>query len=334
MLVSAASTLDAQQAKADKQMQRVLDAHAALHPKPIETLTPAEARMQPTPADAVKKVLEAQHKSTDPLKLVPGVSTTDKMIPGAAGQLPATVYTPAGKGPFPVVVYFHGGGWVIANRMVYDGGARGLSKAANAVVISTDYRLAPEAKFPAQHDDALAVYRYVTSHASEFNGDGKNFALAGESAGGNLAVATAVAARDAKLPMAKAIVAVYPVAQTDTMTPSYIENANAKPLNRPMIGWFVKHLIKSPADLMDTRLSLIKADLKGLPPVTLINAQIDPLRSDSDLLEKALKAAGVKVEHKNWNGVTHEFFGMAAVVDKAKEAQKWAGTRLKQAFAK
>ena len=137
---------------AKRDMQAVLDALAAMNGKPIETLEPAEARKQPTPTDAVMAVLKARGKDTAPNVLVPGVSSTDTTVPGAAGPLPTRIYTPDGAGPFPVIVYYHGGGWVIANKDVYDGGARGLAKRANAVVVSADYRLAPEAKFPAQHD--------------------------------------------------------------------------------------------------------------------------------------------------------------------------------------
>jgi acetyl esterase len=144
---------------------------------------------------------------------VPGVTSVDRAIRGAAGDIPARIYTPEGAGPFPVIVYYHGGGWVIADKNVYDGGARGLAKAANAVVVSVDYRLAPEAKFPAQHDDALAAYRWALANAASIKGDPKRVALAGESAGGNLAVATAVAARDAKLQAPAAVISVYPIAQ-------------------------------------------------------------------------------------------------------------------------
>ena len=116
------------------------------------------------------------------------------------------------------------------------------------------------------------------------------------------------------------------------MTPSYVDAATAKPLNKAMIGWFVDKLLSKPEDKIDPRLDLVHADLKGLPPVTIINAQIDPLRSDGDMLTKALKAAGVPVEHRVYSGVTHEFFGTAAVVRKAKDAQAFAGERLKKAF--
>jgi acetyl esterase/lipase len=317
----------------DKDMAQVLDALKALGGKPIETLEPAEARRQPTPTDAVMSVLKAQGKSTDAAKLVPGVLSRDIEIPGPAGALKARIYQPEGAGPFPLVVYFHGGGWVIASKEVYDGGARGLAKQAKAVVVSVDYRLAPEAKFPAQHEDALATYKWATSNAASINADPKRVALAGESAGGNLAIATAMAVRDQKLPAVRHVVSVYPIAQvTDLNTPSYQDSASAKPLNKPMMEWFAKHVFSSDEQKKDPRIDLVHANLQGLPAVTLINARIDPLRSDGDMLAAALKKAGVKVDHKVYDGVTHEFFGMAAVVKDAARAQDEAGENLRRAL--
>ena len=317
----------------ESQQQAVLTALGGLGGKPIETLTPQEARRQPTPTSAVMAVLKQQGKDTTPTALVPGVTSADRSIAGAAGQIPARIYTPTGAGPFPVIVYYHGGGWVIGSKAVYDGGARGLAKAANAVVVSVDYRLAPEHKFPAQHDDALAAYRWAARNAAAIKGDTGRMALAGESAGGNLAVATAVAVRDdAQLPKPRHVISVYPIAQSDTTTASYTTYANAKPLNRAMMGWFAKHTTRTPADLKDPRINLVGASLKGIAPVTIINAQIDPLLDDGAQLEKALRDAGVPVERRLYDGVAHEFFGQAAVVDKAKDAQEYAGERLKAAF--
>jgi acetyl esterase/lipase len=326
---AAAASATGTKFRADADMQAVLAAHAALGPKPIERLDAAEARKQPTPADAVMAVLKKQGKDTAPTALVPGDTSSDQTIPGPAGPLPVRIYTPAGAGPFPVVVYFHGGGWVLADKNVYDGGSRGLAKQANAVVISVDYRLAPEAMFPAQHEDALATYRGAAANAASVKGDPKRLAIAGESAGGNLAIATAIAARDQGLTQPLHVVSVYPIAQaTDLATPSYQDSATAKPLNKAMMAWFADKVFSKPDDKKDSRIDLIHANLKGLPPVTLINARIDPLRSDGDMLATALKKAGVKIEHKVYDGVTHEFFGMAAVVAKAKEAQAYAGQRL------
>jgi acetyl esterase len=331
--VSAAFAKTGTKYQADADMQAVLDAHAALGPKPIETLDPAEARKQPSPADAVMAVLKKQGKDASPTALVPGVSSVDSTIPGPAGPLPVRIYTPSGNGPFPVVVYYHGGGWVLADKSVYDGGARGIAKQANAIVVSVDYRLAPEARFPAQHDDALATYKWVAANATSIKGDPKRLAIAGESAGGNLAIATAIAARDKGLTAPLHVLAVYPISQaTDISTPSYQDSAKAKPLNKAMMGWFGDKTFSKASDKTDPRIDLVNANLKGLPPVTLINARIDPLRSDGDMLSASLKKAGVKVEHKIYDGVTHEFFGMAAVVAKAKQAQEFAGTQLKKSF--
>jgi acetyl esterase/lipase len=238
-----------------------------------------------------------------------------------------------GAGPWPVILYFHGGGWVIADRKVYDGGARGLAAAAQAIVVSVDYRQAPEHRFPAAWDDALAAWRYVTANASQWNGNPRLVALAGESAGGNLALATAIAARDAGGVTPLHVLAVYPVTQTSLNTESYLENALALPLNRAMVAWFVDKLITSDDDLKDPRLQLIDANLRGLPPVTLINARIDPLRSDGAKMEDALREAQVDVARRDFEGVTHEFFGCGAVVAKAREAQAYAAERLIASFS-
>lgn len=320
--------------RTDADMQKVLNKYASFDAKAIEKITPAEARLQPTIADAVKGVLQDQNRDSNPQVLVPGVTSTDRTVTGAVGNLPARIFTPQGAGPFPVILYFHGGGWVFADRTVYDGGARGLAKQANAIVISVDYRQAPENKFPAAHDDAVAAYRWLTQNAKSLNGDPKRLAIAGESAGGNLAVATAVAAHKLGLPAPKHVLAVYPVAQNNTQTESYEKYADAMPLNRPMMLWFINNVTNSPADLQDTRLNLVKANLSGLPPVTLINAEIDPLRDDGAQLEVALRSAGVPVERHVYDGVTHEFFGTAAVVAKAQQAQEYAGQRLQADFAK
>jgi acetyl esterase/lipase len=319
--------------RADRDMHALAKAHDALDPKAIEKLSPAEARAQPTIADAVQHLLKQQGREAAPEQLVPGIVRSSQQLQTSGGTLPALVYTPEGPGPHPVVVYFHGGGWVIADAQVYDGGARGLAKQAQAIVISVNYRQAPEHKFPAAWDDALAAYAWTLEHAASLGGDASRVALAGESAGGNLAVATAIAARQRGLPQPTHVLAVYPVAQTGSLhTESYLENAIAKPLNKAMIEWFVGHLISSDADKSDTRLNLVDADLTGLPPVTIINATIDPLRDDGEMLQSALQDAGVPVLREVYAGVTHEFFGCASVVEKAAQAQALAGQRLRESF--
>lgn len=319
--------------RTDQDMHELAKAFNELEPKAIEKLSPQEARQQPTIADAVKHLLQKQGKPSDPEVLVPGVTRTSITIPTRAGGIPALVYTPEGVSHPPAILYVHGGGWVIASAEVYDGGARGVAKQAGAVVVSIDYRQAPEHTFPAAWDDCEDAWRWLCDNAASLGADASRLAIVGESAGGCMAVATAVAARDRGLPLPRHIVAVYPVAQTESLnTASYIENAIAKPLNKAMIEWFVGHLTHNDADTQDTRINLVKANLAGLPPVTIINATIDPLRDDGEKLEDALQAVGVPVERKVYTGVTHEFFGTAAVVAKAREAQAYAAERLRAAF--
>ena len=319
-------------ARVDPDNQSVLDALTMrLGLRPYHTLSPQEARNQPAFSDGVQEVMRQRGM---PLNPPPGVTTRDIQVQGGAGMIPARVYTPAGAaGPLPVIVYFHGGGWVIANPTVYDASTRALAREAQAVVVSVNYRKAPEHKFPAQHDDALAAYQWALANAASIGGDPNRIALAGESAGGGLAVATAMQARDRRLRLPLHVLSVYPIAGTDLNTPSYQDSSNALPLNRAGMAWFFHHVMRSPADLMDPRINLVMADLRGLPPVTLIQAQIDPLRSDGDLLAQRLRAGGVDVAEREWAGTTHEFFGADAVIRDAAEAQRFAGERLRAAFA-
>ncbi|HEX3397047.1 MAG TPA: alpha/beta hydrolase [Steroidobacteraceae bacterium] len=319
---------------ADADMADLLAAYSALGGKPIETLTPTQARRQPTMADAVVALMKQRALDTDPAKIVPDVTTVDVQIPGQTLDTPlsTTVYTPVGPGPFPAVVYFHGGGWVIGSKKAYDAGARALAKGANAVVISVDYRLAPENKFPAAWDDALAAYKWVASNVGTWRGDPRHLALAGEGAGANLALATAIATADAGLPRPKAVIAIAPITQTGSETESYIDSANAKVLNKAMMIWAFSQVLNSPAEKTDPRLDLLHAKLSLLPAVTIINAQIDPLRSDGATLEESLKQAGVPVMRKEYEGVTHEFFDAWPVLPAAKKAQSFASDQLKDAF--
>jgi acetyl esterase len=318
--------------KADAQLQAVLDELAALGGKPIETLTPAEARRQPTPADAVKRVLAKQGKSTAP---EPVAKVENRTIPGPAGNIPVRVYTPSGAGPMPVVLYIHGGGWVIADLDTYDASPRALANLAKAIVVSVEYRHAPEHRFPAAHEDVFAAYRWLLDNAASLGGDSRRIAVAGESAGGNMAAAVTLMAREQRLPMPVHQVLVYPVADNSRDTPSYNANANAKPLNAAMMGWFFGYTLRSPADGESAWISLVdNRDLRGLPPATIIAAEIDPLMSEGRTYADRLQAAGVPVDYAAYPGVTHEFFGMGAVVDKAKQAEERAASGLRNAFSR
>ena len=312
-------------------MQAVLDAQQALGAKPIEKLTPAQARKQPTPSDAVKVVMKREGMSTMP---DPAVSTRDLSY-GSDPMEMARIYKPVaarGTGPLPIIVYYHGGGWVIADLKTYDATPRFLSKQLNAIVVSVEYRHAPEAKFPAQHEDAAMAYAWVVKNAASWRGDASHIALAGESAGGNLAVATAIYARDHGMPSPVAILSVYPIANSEMKLPSKGENGNTKPLNTAMLSWFTHYYAKDQADVMDPRVNLVAADLHGLPPTTIINAQNDPLRSDGETLAAAMNSAGDSVERRVFPGVTHEFFGMGKVVHGAYDAESYAVMRLKPAL--
>ena len=317
-----------QQPNAD--MREVLGKLASLGGKAIETLEPSEARRQPTPADAVKALMAAKGivaKST--------VTTKDVTYPTAGVTQNARIYTPAGaKGPLPVVLYIHGGGWVIADIDVYDASPRALADAAEAIVVSIEYRHAPEAKFPAAHEDANAAYKWLIDTAASWGGDPKRIAVVGESAGGNMAVNVAMTARDKAWTAPRAIVAVYPVANTSPETASKKAYAAAQPLNTPMLAWFFKYTLTSPNEAADPRLNLVAANLERLPPTTIILAEIDPLHDDGLGLAEKLKVAGVPVDVKEYAGMTHEFFGMGAVVADAKAALDYAARQLKVAFSR
>jgi acetyl esterase len=318
----------AQPPKAEPHMQKVLDALKSLGGKPIETLTPEEARRQPTPADAVKKVLSDMGKSTAP---EPGVTVKDMNVQGPGGAFPVHIYTPEGKGPFPVMVYYHGGGFVIADTRTYDASPRALAKMAKAIMVAVDYRQAPEHKFPAAPDDAYAAYLWTLEHAKEFNGDPARVAVGGESAGGNLATVVSMMARDKKARLPVHQLLVYPVVDNDMSNASYQRNAAASPLNKPMMAWFFKHYGADPSS--PYALPMKAPSLKGLPPATIVAAEIDPLLTEGKAYADKLKKGGVPVDYKEYTGVTHEFFGMGAVVGAAGKAVKQAAAALERALA-
>lgn len=310
------------------QMGAVIEQLASYGDTPIPKLTAVQARKNHTPTDAVMALMEKYKIPVPPAN----IDTMGKNIPVDGGNIHIRVYTPKSTGPFPIIVYYHGGGFVIANLDVYDASAKTLADKTGAVVVSVAYRLAPEHKFPTAHNDAFAAYKWVVDNAASLKGDPKKIAVAGESAGGNLAVNVAIMARDKGITKPVHVLAVYPVAQSDMNTESYKKYAAAKPLDKPMMEWFVKNYLNSMAEAKDPRINLVAANLKGLPSTTIITAQIDPLQSDGLMLTDKLKAAGISVDSKNYDGVTHEFFGMGTIVPEAKEANMYAVEQLKKAF--
>lgn len=316
--------------RADPEMAAVLEALQSLNPKPIQSLSADAARSQPTMADAVMKVLDQQGQSKAPEQ----VGNIDNLsIPGPAGSIPVRLYIPKGNGPFPIRVYYHGGGWVMATVDTYDASARALTNAANAIVMSVEYRKAPEYRFPAAHEDAYAAYDWARAHGLDINGDPARIAVAGESAGGNLAGAVSIMARQRGVPIPIHQTLIYPVTGYDMDTPSYRKNAQAQPLNKAMMGWFFEKYLNGPADADNPMVNLVGADdLTGLPPATIITAEIDPLQSEGKRYAERLRAAGVPVTYRNFDGVTHEFFGMGAVVPHAKQAVQFVGSDLHRSF--
>ncbi|MDT0649311.1 alpha/beta hydrolase [Autumnicola edwardsiae] len=296
---------------------------------PLYTLSAEEARMQPTFADAYMDVIEEYNIPVPNTN----VSTTNISIPVEGGAINGRIYTPdSGREDYPVIVYYHGGGWVIAGIDTYDASIRALANKADAIVVAVGYRQAPEYKFPTAHNDAYAAYLWTLDNADSFNGNNEEVAVVGESAGGNLAAGVSIMARNnnQQLPVHQALI--YPIANYDFDTPSYIEYQNAVPLNRPLMMWFFDKYLNSPAEGDNPLISLVDADLTGLPSSTVISAQIDPLQSEGQQLAQELQDAGVETTYELYIGVTHEFFGMGAVVPQADEAQDLVAAELREAF--
>ena len=311
------------------EMLVVIEKLISLGGKPIETLTAVEARKQPTPTDAVMAIMQEKNIAMP----APMCDTMGKDIPVTQGTTHVRIYTPKQKtGKLPVIVYYHGGGWVIADINVYNGGAQGLCEQTGAVVVSVEYLKGPEHKFPAAHIVAFDAYKWVLKNADTMQWDKSKIAVAGESAGGNLAANVSMMARDNKIQMPVYQVLVYPVSNNDVNSESYVKFAAAKPLNKPMMEWFVKNALSSTAQAADPRISLVKANLSGMPKTLIIAAEIDPLQTEGKILSEKLKEAKVETDYELYSGVTHEFFGMATVVPQAKEAQALAAKKLKAAF--
>ncbi|CAH0148737.1 Carboxylesterase NlhH [Pedobacter sp. Bi27] len=311
------------------EMQAVIEKLNSYGDKPLETLSAADARKNHTPTDAVMD-LAKQNNITIPTTKV---DTIGKDIDVSGGKIHLRIYTPkAGNGPYPLIVYYHGGGFVIANLDVYNASAQALAEQVGAVVVSVAYRLAPENKFPTAHNDAFTAYEWAVKNAVNLKADPAKIAIVGESAGGNLAANVSIMARDKHIMLPVHQVLIYPIAQADMNTESYKMYEKAKPLNKAMMGWFTEKYLTTMIEAQDPKISLVNANLNGLPSTTIITAEIDPLHDDGVILADKLKAAGIKVDSKNYEGVTHEFFGMALLVPEAKAAQAYAAHQLKAAF--
>jgi acetyl esterase len=286
--------------------QGLLDALAEAGLPPTEEMTVPNARA----ATAGFLALQGE-----PVEVA---SVLDRTVPGPAGEIPVRVYTPAGEGPLPVVVYFHGGGWVIGDLEVVDQPCRRLASAAGAIVVSVDYRLAPEHRYPAAFEDSYAATVWVGAHAAEIGGDPARLAVAGDSAGGNLAAAVALAARDRGGPELAAQLLIYPVTDFNFGTASYHDNREGYLLTKGSMQWFWAHYLGAQDLDKDPYACPLRADsLVGLPAAYVATSEYDPLRDEGEAYARRLEEAGVAVTAKRFDGMLHGFFWMLAAVPSA-----------------
>ncbi len=314
----------------DPQMLAVIERLGAYEQPGFTDMTPFQVRNAKLPAEAVASLL----MRTGLPASEPAVDIGHRLLPVSTGDgVLVRTYTPIGvSGPLPVIVYFHGGGWVIADLETYEPSALALAEKTGAIVVSVAYRQAPDVVYPAFHEDSYAAYDWVTKNAAALGGDPNRIATAGESAGGNLSVAVALMARERGGRMPDAVVSVYPIADGDVQSPSYDKYANAVPLSRGLMEWFFNYATPNWRTEDYKYVNLIERDYDGFPPTTIINAEIDPLQAEGGTLAERMRAAGVDVVREVYPGVTHEFFGMAAVLEQAVNAQALAVSRLKKAF--
>jgi len=272
------------------------------------------------------------------MPLVPGEAVArveDRTLPGPAGPLPVRVYAPAGAGPapLPALVYFHGGGFVLCNLDSHDGTCRSLANAAGCAVVSVDYRLAPEHRFPAAPEDCYAATRFVAENAAAFGVDPRRLAIGGDSAGGNLTAVVALMARDRGGPELRFQLLIYPVTDCAFDTPSYRENGEGYFLTAQQMRWFWEHYLARAAQAADPYASPLRAEkLEGLPPGLVITAEYDPLRDEGEAYAARLREAGVAVTLSRYDGMIHGFFGMGAAIERARAAVAEAGAALRTAL--
>ena len=305
--------------------QRVCDLIVAVGRPPFETLTPAEARLaylgsrqvlQPDPEDVAEVVsLEAT---------------------GPAGAIPLRLYRGQGAGtdrPQPALVFFHGGGWVIGDLESHDQVCRALANAARCIVVAVHYRLAPEHKFPAAVDDAIAATRWIATNAASLGIDASRLAVGGDSAGGNLAAVVALDARDRGGPPQTLQLLIYPATDMGLDRPSHLRHADQLPLRRTTMQWFVDHYLRDAKDKDDWRASPLRARrLENLPPALVVTAAFDPLGDEGEAYARALADAKVQVVHERFAGQIHGFLNMGRLVADSDRLTRLAGAALQRAF--
>ena len=293
----------------------------------IHTLSVEDARQQ------VLFSVAALEDEKEPIK-----SVEDRLIPGPKGTIPVRIYTPEGEGPLPVLVYFHGGGWVLCNLDTHDPICRALANLVGCIVVSVDYRLAPEHKYPAAVEDCYAATCWVAENATAIGGDPTRLAVGGDSAGGNLTAVVSLIARDEDGPPIIFQLLIYPV--TDYYLPgtaSYTENQEGYLVTRTDMIWYFGHYLSSQDEAQDPHVSPLKApDLSNLPPAMVITAEFDPLRDEGEAYAQRLQEAGVPVILKRYNGLIHGLFGLenGIEIEQAIQAQTDAANALREAFSR
>jgi acetyl esterase len=299
--------------KLDPQVQGVLDAMAAMRLQPPEQLPVAEARAQFMRSRA--QFLEAPE---------PVAAAQDLSVPGPAGPIPVRAYRPAGSQPgqrLPAFIFFHGGGWVFGNLDSHDSLCRSLCNAARCAVVAVDYRLAPEHRFPAAVDDALAAIRHIAQHGESLGIDGSRIAAGGDSAGGSLAAVAALAFRDQGGPRMELQVLLYAVTDLSLESPAYATLGQGYMLTLDRMRFFRSQYVNSAADVADWRASPLRAkDVSRLPPALVVTASHDPLIDEAKAYADRLAAAAVEVTYRCYPGVVHGFMTMAGAIEAGRKA--------------
>lgn len=305
------------------QVEGLLTNMAASGLKKIQDMTPEESRATFTPVFA--SLPPSQQKIA---------KTEDRSVPTPAGAVKTRIYTPEGKGPFPAMTYFHGGGFVFGNLDTHDGVCRELCGAVGMVVVSVDYRLSPEHKYPDATDDCVAVTRWVAENAGSLDADPARLAVGGDSAGGNLAAVVSQRLRDEKGPKLAAQLLIYPVARADGhKTQSMIDNAEGYFLETASMQYFINHYLRSPADAQLPGVSPIFAkDFSNLPPALVLTCEFDPLRDEGEDYGKKMQAAGVPVTISRYDGAIHGTWNFFGVLDLGRAMHNEAARWLKEAL--
>ncbi len=305
----------------DPQAQKVVDTIAALNLKPIKDSTPAEAR----------EAMRTRTAGLGPVEDVPAVA--DHRMPVAGGEITVRLYQPAGVGPHPVLVFYHGGGWVIGDLYTHDGICRSIVNAAGCAVASIDYRLAPEFKYPVAVEDSYAGLQWVVANAARLGLDPARVAVGGDSAGGNLAAVMALLARDRRGPRLALQVLVYPVTDHDLTRPSYRENATGYVLTTEDMRWFWRHYLAREEQGGETFASPFRAkSVADLPPALIITAGCDPLRDEGEAYAARLRDTGVAVTLTQYPGMFHGFLRMTRILGQAQVALDEVAAALRKAL--